>query len=58
MLKTHKQKRYSQCGALKLACVITTVAKKLPAEWEASAYWFKGQTECTARAVIDQVIPE
>lgn len=57
MLKTLKQNNYSQHKAEKLATVIAAVAKRVPAEWEASVYWFKGQTECTATTLIDPIIP-
>lgn len=56
MLKAHKQKNYSQNIAVKFTYVIATVAKKLPAVWEANVYWCKGQRECKATTLIDRVI--
>lgn len=56
ILKTLRQKNCSRHKAVKLTYVIAAVAKKLPAEWEASVYWFKGQTECAATTLIDRVI--
>lgn len=57
MLKTLNQKNYSEHKAVKLAYVIACVAERLPAEWEASVYWFKGQRGSTATTYIDRVIP-
>lgn len=53
MLKTLKERIAHNINTY----VIATVAKKLPAEQEASVYWFEGQTECTVTTLIDCVIP-